>query len=154
KAPNNYNPLRHPEAAKARRDWVIGRMLEDGHITAAEAKAALAEAISLRPRVQADTVTADYFAEEVRRELIQRFGEDGLYKGGWSVRTTLDPKRQQTAEKVMRSGLITYARRHGWRGPISHVALAADWQKQLAALTPPIGLAGWKLALVLTVEPG
>ena len=154
KAPNNYNPLRHPEAAKARRDWVIGRMLEDGHITAAEAKTALAEPISLRPRVQADTVTADYFTEEVRRELVQRFGEDGLYKGGLSVRTTLDPKLQQIAEKVMRNGLITYDRRHGWRGPVSHVTLAADWKKQLTQMTPPIGLPAWKLALVLAVEPG
>jgi penicillin-binding protein 1A len=70
KAPNNYNPLRHPEAAKARRDWVIGRMLEDGHITQEEAKAALAEPLLLRSRGEADTVTADYFAEEVRRELV------------------------------------------------------------------------------------
>jgi penicillin-binding protein 1A len=154
KAPNNYNPVRHPEAAKARRDWVIGRMLDDGHITAEEAKAATAEPITLRPHGQADTVTADYFSEEVRRELVQRFGENGLYKGGLSVRTTLDPKLQQIAERVMRNGLVTYDRRHGWRGPLAHVALAPDWKAQLAAVTPPAGLLDWKMAMVLAVEPG
>jgi penicillin-binding protein 1A len=154
KAPNNYNPLRHPEAAKARRDWVIGRMLEDGHITKEEAAAAIAEPLVVRTRGEADTVTADYFAEEVRRELVQRFGEDGLYKGGLSVRTSLDPKLQKIAETVLRNGLVTYDRRHGWRGPLAHVALTADWKAELAGAKAPAGLGDWKMAIVTAVEGG
>ncbi|MFO1058775.1 MAG: penicillin-binding protein 1A [Dongiaceae bacterium] len=154
KAPNNYNPLRHPEAAKARRDWVIGRMLEDGHISKEEATAALAEPVVVRSRGEADTVTADYFAEEVRRELVQRFGEDGLYKGGLSVRTSLDPRLQKIAEKVLRTGLVSYDRRHGWRGPLAHVALATDWKAQLAAAKVPAGLSDWQMAIVTAIEGG
>src|SRR6185437_3130463 len=70
KAPNNYNPERRPKAAKARRDWVIGRMAEDGYITQAEAKAAIATPLETRQRQASDTVYAPYFADEVRRELI------------------------------------------------------------------------------------
>jgi penicillin-binding protein 1A len=154
KAPNNYNPVRRAEAAKARRDWVIGRMLEDGHITAEQAKAALAEPLVVRTRGEADTVTADYFAEEVRRELVQRFGEDGLYKGGLSVRTSLDPKLQKIAEKALRTGLVTYDRRHGWRGPLARVALGTDWKAQLAEAKLPPGLGDWRMAIVTALEAG
>jgi len=95
KAPNNYAIDKHPEAALARRNWVIGQMQDAGYITAAEAAAATAEPLKLIPRGATETVTADYFAEEVRRELVARFGEDALYKGGLTVRTSLDPRLQK-----------------------------------------------------------
>ena len=85
KAPNNYAIDKHPEAALARRNWVIGQMQDAGFITAAEAATATAEPLKLNPRGATETVTADYFAEEVRRELVARFGEDALYKGGLTV---------------------------------------------------------------------
>lgn len=118
KAPNNYNPIKYPVAAKARRDWVIGRMVEDGILAPNEAAQARAEPLIVRRRDDTEYVTADYFAEEVRRELLTRYGEKQLYKGGLSVRTTLDPKLQQMADKALRDGLEAYDRRHGWRGAI------------------------------------
>ena len=93
KAPNNYNPLLYPDAAKTRRDWVIGRMLADVSITVDEAVRAKAEPMAVRRRSEIKFVDAEYFAEEVRRELLGRYGETQLYKGGLSVRTTLDPWR-------------------------------------------------------------
>jgi len=75
KAPNNYHPVREHDAAVARRNWVIGRMVEDGRITAQEATAAQQEPLSVRMRDEAETVSADYFSEEVRRQLISQFGE-------------------------------------------------------------------------------
>src|SRR5262249_21416080 len=117
KAPNNYNPTRHADAAMARRHWGIGRMAQDGKITPDEARLAMAEPLITRSRDEAETVRADYFAEEVRRELVERFGEDGLYKAGLSVRTTLDPRLQEIANTALRDGLMAYDRRHGWRGP-------------------------------------
>src|ERR1700746_614238 len=74
KAPNNYNPTRFAEAAKARRDWVLDRMAEDGNATAAEVAAAKAEPLAMRRREHDEIVTAPYFAEEVRRELLTRYG--------------------------------------------------------------------------------
>ncbi|BBK41361.1 penicillin-binding protein 1A [Allostella vacuolata] len=158
KAPNNYHPLRRPEAAKARRDYVIERMAEDGVITREEATAALAAPIEIRSRTEAEAVRADVFAEEVRRELMRQFGEKAVYRGGLSVRATLDPVMQGHAEAAFREGLVAYDRRHGWRGPIARIAVAGDgrgdaWKPLLAAQAAPPGLAPWSLAVVLAVAP-
>ncbi|MCZ6885326.1 MAG: penicillin-binding protein 1A [Alphaproteobacteria bacterium] len=121
KAPNNYHPVRRPKAARSRRDWVISRMEEEGFITPAEAGRARADAIVVRPREQTLLTRAEYFAEEVRRQLMEHYGEKKLYRGGLSVRTTLDSKLQAIADDVLRKGLIAYDRRHGWRGPIARI---------------------------------
>ena len=152
KAPNNYNPLRHPRAARARRDWVIGRMEDDGAITAAEAAGARATPLIVGLRSETEFVEAAYFAEEVRRELTARYGEDQLYKGGLSVRTTLDPRLQEIAERVLRRGLETYDRRHGWRGPVARLELGFDWRDKLSLVEPPLGLGAWRMAVVLGLD--
>jgi penicillin-binding protein 1A len=152
KAPSTYDPVRNPEPAKIRRDYVIGRMLDDGYVTQEQATAAMAEPLEMRRRDPEETVRADYFAEEVRRELFARYGEAGLYKGGLSVRTTLDPKLQSIADKVLRDGLMAYDKRHGWRGPLSKGASIKEWGQSLAALTPPPGAAPWQLAVALKLD--
>ena len=154
KAPNSYNPQRYPEAAKARRDWVIDRMLDAGFIDAEQAKAAQAQTITTVRRADSDTVTANYFSEEVRRELVARYGDQKLYQGGLSVRSSLDPKLQATANTAMRNGLEAYDRRHGWRGATQHVAVGSDWRQQLAALPPIAGAAdaGWRPGIVLSTD--
>ncbi len=151
KAPNNYNPLRYPEAAKARRDWVIDRMVEAGFVSAADGAKAQATPIQLRHRDETETVTAAYFSEEVRRELLARYGEKALYQSGLAVRTSLDPTLQVIADRSLRDGLVAYDRRHGYRGPVTRIAIAGDWRKRLAAVPLPAGAddAGWRLAVVL-----
>ena len=149
KAPNNYHPVNRREAAITRRNYVINRMLEDGAITEAEAQAAIAEPLEVFDRRDADTVTAEYFAEEVRRELVGLYGSDALYGGGMVVRTTLDPRLQDIADRALRSGLITYDRRHGWRGPLDRLETFDDWPGQLAAIERPAGAGTWSLAVVL-----
>jgi penicillin-binding protein 1A len=152
KAPNNYHPVRFPEAAKARRDWVIGRMREDGIIGDAEAEQARRTPFHVRGRGEVDVVRAEYFAEEVRRELLQRYGEAGLYGGGLSVRTTVDPKLQDIADRALRKGLVAYDRRHGWRGPVARIDAGPGWEKRLQAVPKPPGLpATWSLSVVLEV---
>jgi penicillin-binding protein 1A len=152
KAPNNYHPTRHPEAARARRDWVISRMLEDGAITEDEAMHARSEPLIVRPRSDTEFVTAEFFAEEVRRELAKRYGEDGLYKGGLAVRTTLDSRLQELAGHVLREGLETYDRRHGWRGPLTRLPQGTEWKSALAALPPDPRLGRWARAVVLGLD--
>ncbi|MBY0510207.1 MAG: transglycosylase domain-containing protein, partial [Rhodospirillaceae bacterium] len=152
KAPNNYNPLRRPEQARDRRDYVVGRMREDGYITAAEDKAARAEEITVRNRTETEMVAgADYFAENIRRDLAQRYGEDTLYKGGLAVRTSLDPAMQQIVNKVMRAGLMGYDRKHGWRGPITKLA-PGDWLERMRNVQDPPGMPEeWTAAVVDSV---
>ena len=101
KAPNNYNPFRSPDAAKARRDWVLDRMAEDHAITAAQAAAAKAQPVIPAEFRRPDAVPgADWFTEEVRRQLVAQFGQDMTTQGGLMVRTSLDPVLQIAAEKV------------------------------------------------------
>ncbi|MGO8915221.1 MAG: penicillin-binding protein 1A [Stellaceae bacterium] len=151
KAPNNYNPLRYPEAAKTRRDWVIDRMVEAGFIAPEDGAKAQATPIKLRHRDETEVVTANYFSEEVRRELLARYGEKALYQSGLSVRTSLDPNLQAIADRSLRAGLVAYDRRHGYRGPLTHITAAGDWRARLDAVPVPAGTgdAGWQLALVL-----
>ncbi|MGO9785201.1 MAG: penicillin-binding protein 1A [Stellaceae bacterium] len=155
KAPNNYNPLRYPEAAKDRRDYVIDRMLESGYITYDQAEAAKAKPIVLHHRDDTQTARADYFTEEVRRELSARYGDKMLYEGGLSVRTSLDPAYGVLAEKSLRGALEAYDRRHGYRGPVARIDISGDWRAQLAALAPVPGAAdpGWTTAIVLADQP-
>ena len=155
KAPNNYNPVRFPQAAKARRDWVLDRMAEDGYASPAEVAAARAEPLVTHHREEAETVNAPYFAEEVRRELLARYGEKMLYEGGLSVRTSLDPAMQAAADKTLRDGLIAYDRGHGgWRGAVGHIDPGAGWPHRLAEQPLPAGAdaVGWRLAVVLHTE--
>ena len=151
KAPNNYHPKRNATAARARRDYVIKRMLEDGYISPAEAETAWSSPLLVRPRSDIVSIKAQHFAEEVRRELLARYGEEGLYGGGLSVRTTLDPRLQAIADQTLRQGLIAYDRRHGWRGPLARLSGRGPWQVEVAAVVPPPGLAPWRIAAVLEV---
>jgi penicillin-binding protein 1A len=155
KAPNNYHPYRQAAAAKARRDWVIDRMVEDGYVTPEEGKQAQAAPFVVRAPSETRTTEADYFSEDVRRVLYDRYGEAGLYRGGLSVRTSLDSHLQEIADHALRDGLVRYDRRHGWRGPIAKVNFAPtgdNWQAQLATVHPPAGLAPWQLAVVLKTD--
>ncbi|HTO82030.1 MAG TPA: penicillin-binding protein 1A [Methylomirabilota bacterium] len=151
KAPNNYNLVLHPDEAVLRRNYVIGRMLEDGKITKEQADQAMAEPLRLRQRDTTESVTADYFAEEVRREIAAdpQLGQEKLYKGGLYIRSSLDPKLQELADRVLRAGLVRYDQRHGYRGPVQQIDPGPDWQKRLAAVPLPIGLYDWRLAMVI-----
>ncbi len=158
KAPNNYNPLTKAAAAKGRRDWVIGRMLDDRRIDAAQARAAVSEPLLTARREQTEFVEAAYFTEEVRRELVDRFGEDQLYKGGLSVRTTLDPRMQDAADTALRLGLEAYDRRHGYRGVVTSAPTGQrfdtplDWRAYLSSLSRPKGSDGMLLSVVLGID--
>ncbi len=156
KAPNNYNPFRFPDAAKARRDWVLDRMAEDHVITAEQAAAARAQPIGPAQYRRPDMVAgADYFAEEVRRWLVAQFGAETTTQGGLVVRSTVDPVLQAAADRVLREGLMRYDQaRGGWRGPVTRLpagaALRTSWATQLGqAAHPPGMLAEWRLAVVL-----
>lgn len=152
KAPNNYHPVRQAEAARARRNWVLGRMAEDGFITREEAQAAAAEPLVARPPDPTRIVPAEYFSEDIRRQLIDRYGEEALYEGGMSVRATLDPRLQEIAESELRRGLVAYDRRHGWRGPIAKLDLARDWRAELRQVPKPPLHPEWTLAVVLDLD--
>ena len=150
KEPSALNPFRNHDRAIDRRNYVIGRMAEDGYITAEQAKQARDEPLDVSTRVtQSSNIAAGFFAEEVRRELLDRYGEQKLYEGGLSVRTTLDPKIQQMAHKALVDGLVRYDEAHGWHGTIKTIDLGQDWGVSIADV-PALGdVKPWRLAVVL-----
>jgi penicillin-binding protein 1A len=152
KGPNNYHPFRFRDAAIARRNYVIDRMVADGHISPAAGEKAKTEPLGVNPRVLSpNSYAAGYFAEEVRRELLERYGEKKLYEGGLSVRATLDPKMQLWARKALVDGLVRYDEARGFRGAMRSIDVSQDWGPALADV-PVLGdVAPWRLAVVLDV---
>jgi penicillin-binding protein 1A len=124
-------------------------MESSGRITESEAEQAEQEPLETRMRDEEESVTADYFAEEVRRQLVDRFGEESVLEGGLAVKTSLDPKLQNAATKALRDGLLAYDRKaRGWRGPVDHMADSADWQAKLKEVPIPAGAEAWEKAVV------
>jgi penicillin-binding protein 1A len=123
--PSVVNPINNPKRGIARRNWVLGEMLRHNYITKPMYEQAIAEPNHAYPHEQPIEVDAPYLAEMVRRQVLDRFGNDALTEG-YVVRTTVQSKNQQTAVEAVRDGLITYDQRHGWRGPEAHQDLPAD----------------------------
>ncbi len=150
KAPNNYHPFRQRERALERRNWVIDQMSLDGFIKAADAEKAKRTALGVTQKpTSTHTFAAEYFAEEVRRELYERYGEKKLYDGGLSVRTTLDTKLQVLARQTLTEGLVKFDETQGWRGPVAKIDVSGDWGVKLADVKALADVAPWRLSVVL-----
>lgn len=153
KGPNNYHPVKKYQAAVARRNWVIGRMLEDGYVTEKQAEEAKQKPLEVTKRKTGYLKDAEYYSEEVRRTLVHNLGSDALYEGGLIVRTTIDPKIQNIATKAFRKGLIAYDQRHGWRGAEKNISLEGDYIETLKKTSLTKGAEpSWKKAVVLKTE--
>jgi len=152
KSPNRYSITRNPTGAHDRRDYVLGRMYEDGYITADEMRAAKEERLTLRKRAAPEFAQAEFFTEEVRRNLLAAYGEKGVYEAGLTVRTSVDFEIQRMADEALREGLVEYDRRHGWRGVKDKLPSIDDWQHDLPRYLekhPFSGLKTWRPAVVL-----
>lgn len=177
KGPSNYHPTRNKEKATIRRNWVIDRMYSNGFITEVAAENAKKKPLLTKKRNIENDIPAEYFVEEVRRQIVERYGFKGLYEGGLMVRTSLDASLQTHAINALKSGLEAYDRRHGWRGPFAYYAIDQverldfdakqigylektiyeDWQadpkkwsqKTLKQIEVPKGAGKWKMAIVL-----
>ncbi len=156
KAPNNYHPTRDERTRKRaieRRNWILDQMAENGFIKPEEAAASKKKSIDVRFRSFGTQIqAADYFAEEVRRTIITEFGEDRLYGGGLSVRTTLDPTLQKYARRALIDGLVAFDRQQGWRGVLQKIDVTGDWGKTLADMDIANDVAPWKLAVVTQID--
>lgn len=156
KAPNNYHPFKNRDRAVTRRNWVLSRMVSNGYVSEKEAKAAIASPFKVNPRpFGARILAGEFFAEGVRRRLLADFGQNKLYGGGLSVRTTLNPELQKKAKRALVNGLVDYDEKHGWRGPVENVELKKgdDWGVVLAKVEGLKDVQPWRLAIVLKVEP-
>ncbi len=162
KAPSAYNPASNYKRAMERRNYVLGEMANNGFLTEAEANALKATPIEVPGGGAASLQSAvgGYFIEEVRRQLIERFGEDAdagpnsVYAGGLWVRTTIDPVIQAAAEKALRDGLIRYDSGRAWRGPVTHIETGEGWVSRLRSANVGVGYPQWRSAVVLARQEG
>lgn len=122
KAPSSFNPLRNPERALIRRNYVLGRLHELGKISPEDYQNSLAEPVSAKRHSRQADLVAPHIAEMVRAQLMQQYGE-GAYWQGLNVYTTILSKQQVAAEASLRKGLQAYDRRHGFRGVVGKVKL-------------------------------
>jgi penicillin-binding protein 1A len=153
KATGALHPVRNHDRAVERRNYVIDRLLENGWIKQAEADIARKDPLIVTNRSNAAHIFAgEYFAEEVRRDVFERYGEKKLYEGGLSVRTTLDPKLQVMARKTMAAGLVNFDEAQGWRGAIGKLDVTGDWGLKLADVKSLSDIAPWRLAVVLEIS--
>lgn len=153
KGPNNYqlNNERGYERAKTRQAYVLGRMAADGYITEAEAEAAKTQELKIVERFDGEEyLAAEYFVEEARKQIFDLYGEDELYEGGLSIRTTLDTRLQLAGRKALRAGLEAYDRRRGYRGPLGQIDGFDDWKNKLKAFDAPKDIGDWRVALVMS----
>jgi penicillin-binding protein 1A len=153
KAPSNYHPVNHREAALGRRNYVIERMQENGYISREDSIAARAEPLVATFRqLSPNAYAAGFFAEEVRREIVDRYGNKKLLEGGLSVRSTLDPRMQVLARKALSDGLVRYDEARGWRGATERIPPSGDWGPPLAEVQGLTDVDPWRLAVVLEVS--
>src|SRR6266702_171526 len=150
KMPATLHPVRNRDRAIERRNYVIDRLQENGWIKQADAEKARKEPLAVSNRSNgAHTFTGEYFAEEVRRDIFERYGEKKLYEGGLCVRTTLDPKIQVMARMAMVTGLMNFDEQQGYRGAMSKLDISGDWGVKLAEMKSLSAISPWRMAVVL-----
>ena len=160
KAPSAYNPATNLKRATERRNYVLGEMARNGHITPEQSRALQAQPIITTRSGVANRQAniGGYFVEEVRRQLIEKFGEDAkdgpnsVYAGGLWVRTTIDPVIQAAAEDALRRGLVRYDSGRNWRGPAATIELGDGWEDRLRAVPVGAGFPDWRVAVVLAKD--
>ncbi len=121
-APSAYSPFSHPESAKARRRYVLRRMHEERMITQEEREVAGQAEVRVYPVDDVFRETAPFYVETVRRQIVDRYGNDRLLHDGLRVEMAMDLEKQRAAQAAMLSGLMDVDHRQGFDGPVAHVA--------------------------------
>lgn len=154
KAPGQSNPYNDPEGVLWRRNYVLNRMVANGYIDQEQADAAKEKPLNTGRRLYGpEYAAATYFVQELRKQLIDLYGEDELEQGGLSIRTTIDTKLQLAAQEALQVGLETYDRRYSYRGPITAIdPKAEDRLEQLNGVTLPGGYGSWERAMIVSIS--
>jgi penicillin-binding protein 1A len=151
KAPSKLDPRKNIDKAKIRRDWVIGRMIDENFITKEEGAKAIKQPITLTEQDDEETVHANFFSDSVKKKLIDLYGSDNVFESGIMVRTTLEPALQKYAAKALQAGIEDYDMKHGYRGALGKISTKdSKWQEELEAFNvEELHKNSWKKAVVL-----
>ncbi len=153
KGPNNYHPIRRTKRAIERRNWVINRMVENGYVGVIEGEQAKRAPLTVTLNNFIERrFNAEYFVEEIRREVYDIYGRKQVYEGGLSIRTTLNTDYQRAALRALRDGLVSYDQRQGYRGAFAEMSTLINWPDELRTVKKIQDIAPWRLAVILEVD--
>ena len=151
KAPSKYNPYKNKELAKFRRNLVLNNLLDNGFIDQKQHSKLTNSKIKLQKRKRIYLEDSRYYVEDVRKDVIDKYGYDKVYKQGFNIKTPLDLELQKIATQSLRNGLQEFDKRKGWRGPLSNIKKYKNWKKDLKDLNLEKSL-GWELAVVTRID--
>ncbi len=151
KAPSKYNPYKNKELAKFRRNLVLNNLLDNGFINQKKYSKLINSKIKLQKRKRIYLEDSRYYVEDVRKDVIDKYGYDKVYKQGFNIKTPLDLELQKIATQSLRNGLQKFDKRKGWRGPLSNIKKYKNWKKDLKDLNLEKSL-GWELAVVTRID--
>ncbi len=151
KAPSKYNPYKNVKLAEFRRNLVLNNLLDNGYINKKQHKKLTSSKIRLKKRKRIYLEDSRYYVEDVRKDVIDRYGFDKVYKQGFNIKTPLDLELQKIATKSLRNGLQKFDKRKGWRGPISNKKKHNNWKIDLSKFYLEKSL-GWEIAIVNRID--
>ena len=151
KAPSKYNPYKNKELAKFRRNLVLNNLLDNGFIDQKQHSKLINSKIKLQKRKRIYLEDSRYYVEDVRKDVIDKYGYDKVYKQGFNIKTPLDLELQKIATQSLRNGLQEFDKRKGWRGPLSNIKKYKNWKKDFKDLNLEKSL-GWELAVVTRID--
>ena len=151
KAPSKYNPYKNIKLAKFRRNLVLNNLLDNGLINKNQHFELVNSEIKLQKRKRIYLEDARYYVEDVRKEVLDKYGFDEVYKQGFNIKTPLDLKLQKIATQSLRKGLEDFDKRKGWRGPLTNKNKFKNWKKDLSPFYLEKSL-GWELAIVNRID--
>ncbi len=151
KAPSKYNPYRNIKLAEYRRNLVIKNLLDNGFINNSQYKRLIKSKINLMKRKRIYLEDSRYYVEDVRKNVIDKYGFDKVYKQGFNIKTPLDLELQKIATISLREGLQKFDKRKGWRGSLTNIKNKNNWENDLKTHLLEKSI-GWELAIVKRID--
>ncbi len=151
KAPSRYNPYKNLELAKFRRNLVLKNLYDNNYLSQDEYKKLLNQNIILKKRKSVYLENSNYYVEDIRKNIVEKYGFDKVYKQGFTINTPLNLNLQEQATKSLRQGLVEFDKKKGWRGPILNKKNITGWKNNLKKYKLEESI-GWKLSIVKKIN--
>ena len=151
KAPSKYNPYKNIELAKFRRNLVLKNLFDNNYISNKDYNKFIQQEIKLKKRKKIFLEDTRYYVEDIRKNVVNQFGFEKVYKQGFNIKTPLNLELQNIATSSLRKGLEIYDRRKGWRGPLTNKKNSKNWKKDLNKFKLEQSI-GWNLAIIKKIN--
>jgi len=151
KAPSRYNPYKNIKLAKFRRNLVLSNLYENNYINKKNYEKFVNNKILLKKRKKFFTEETKYYVEDIRKDVVKKFGFNRVYKQGLNINTPINLNLQKIATQSLREGLISYDKRRGWRGPVLKAKKLNDWTKEIEKLRLEKSI-NWNLAIIKKIS--